>query len=45
MMHGPPVPSKMAHQPPRQPPHLEPRHLPRQHQPYSGHNGRFLSKW
>ncbi|XP_054256943.1 serine/threonine-protein kinase MRCK alpha-like isoform X2 [Macrosteles quadrilineatus] len=37
IVHGPMVSSKMAHQPPRHPPMLEPRHLPRQS--YSGHNG------
>ncbi|XP_046676035.1 serine/threonine-protein kinase Genghis Khan isoform X4 [Homalodisca vitripennis] len=40
IIHGPPVPSKMAHQPPRHPPMLESRHMARQqHQAYSGHNG------
>lgn len=45
ILHGPPVPAKMSHPPPRHPPHpAESRHLPRTpsqtgSQSYTGHNG------
>lgn len=51
ILHGPPVPVKMSHPPPRHPPHpTESRHLPRTpsqsgNQSYTGHNGKFFMAW